>query len=196
MPRLTQKFRPRPGHIAVCHAFGAPLDRRQALAAPYRAELMAEHRAMAQAFETLAATTGRFAETLSNLDAEKPCNLALQSNVLLMSSQARAGLSTRYSQARQMEPMTTQDGTLQARLIEPISLPHAVNTGRFEALQALRKEVYDLIQNLCDRLTRLYYDTPKMTIGELERTLREISHNARGLTGIPVSEVLPLPVAA
>jgi len=196
MPRLTQKFRPKPGHIAVCHAFAVPLDRRQALAAPYRAELMSEHRAMAQAFETLARTTGRFAETLANLDAEKPCNLALQCNVLQMSFEARAGLSTRYSQARKMEPMAAENGTLQARLVEPISLPHAVDVARFETLQTLRTEVANLIQELCDRLTRIYYETPKLTIGELERTLRAISRDARGLEDMPAPADLPLPVAA
>jgi len=196
MPRPTQKFRPRPGHIAVCHAFALPLDRRQALAAPYRDEIMVEHRAMAQAFETLASTTHGFAEKLCNLEADKTCNLALQCNVLQMSFEARAGLSMLYSQARKLEPMTAQSGTLQARLVAPVSLPHAVDAERFELLQTLRTQVANLIRDLCDRLTRLYYDTPKMTVGELTRTLRNISRDARGLQDIPAPAELPLPVAA
>lgn len=190
-------FRPKPGHLAVCHAFADPLDRRHALGAPCRAQITAEHLAMASALETLARISTRFAATLDRLDGDASCNPSLQSNLLLMSSQATAGLSTRYAEARRLAPPAAAHSPLEARLVEPITLPRIVDPARFEELQEMRQDVSRLISDLSARFTDLYYASLRITIGELRERLHSIAHEARGEILSPArSAPVPAPITA
>lgn len=200
MPLSTPRtFRPKPSHLAVCHAFSSLLDRREALNAHYRAERMVEQIAMADAFEAIARITSRFNGNLGHLGVDQSCNLTLQSNVLLMASEAKAGLSTRYSTARRLEADRIGTTPLQARLSEPITLARIVDTARFAELQEMRQDTWRLIQDFADRLTDLYYATPRITVGDLRQRLEGIMHDARGevMTPVRVAPVAaPVPEAA